>query len=289
MEFALSTHLFHGERLTRTHLEAVRDAGFTDIEVFATRTHVDYSDERAVAALGDWLAGLGLAAGSMHAPIFASFTAGEWGRPYSNASPDRARRQEAVGETARALAACRALGSEYLVLHLGVPTEAPGAGSDNDRRAVQHSLEEIAELAAASGVRLALEVIPNPLSTPDALLDSLEGDLDLGQTGICLDVGHAHILGGAPEAVETLAGHILTTHVHDNRTVSDDHLVPFAGTIDWPATLTALWKVGYTGRLVFEVADHEGAGPVLERTVGARRRLQAILEGLSEPFDFQEP
>jgi len=60
------------------------------------------------------------------------------------------------------------------------------------------------------------------------------------------------------------------------------------GTIDWPKTLTAMWKIGYTGRWMFEVADHGDAGDVLKRTVGARTRLQAILDGLSEPLVFDE-
>ena len=53
-------------------------------------------------------------------------------------------------------------------------------------------------------------------STPTALVDLLEGDLELGDAGVCLDFGHAHMLGGAPEAAEALSGHVITTHVHDN-------------------------------------------------------------------------
>jgi sugar phosphate isomerase/epimerase len=128
--------------------------------------------------------------------------------------------------------------------------------------------------------------MPNPLATPDAIARRLDA-ADWGNTGSCLDVGHAHLLGGAPEAAERLSGHIITTHVHDNAGRADDHLLPFDGTIDWPATLTALWKVGFDGPLVFEVADHGDAAGVLARLVGARRRLQAILDDLARPFEFQ--
>jgi sugar phosphate isomerase/epimerase len=287
MDFALSTHLFHGERLARRHLEAIRDAGFSDIEVFATRTHINYADDRAVEALAGLANELGLIVGSMHAPICDSFVGGQWGRAFSNASGNADKRQEAVAETTRALHACRALGCGLMVLHLGLPRGQSIPPDDNDRRAVQRSLEQIAEAAAGRDVELALEVIPNDLSRPDDLLDWLEGDLELGQAGVCLDFGHAHLMGGAPEAVEALAGHVITTHVHDNRGQQDDHLVPFAGTIDWTATLTAMWKIGYTGRLVFEVADAGGAAGVLQRTVGARTRLQAILKELAEPFEFK--
>ncbi len=137
-------------------------------------------------------------------------------------------------------------------------------------------------------MRLALEVIPNDLAAPGALLDWLEGDLELGDAAVCLDVGHAHLVGGSPEAAEVLSGHVITTHIHDNRGASDDHLVPFAGTIDWPATLTALFKIGYAGPLVFELPDHGNADRVLERAVAARGRLQAILDDLETPMGFEE-
>jgi sugar phosphate isomerase/epimerase len=288
MDFALSTHLFHADRLSRRHLELIAAGGFRTIEVFATRTHFEYHDARHIDELAGWLADLRLGAKTMHAPICDSFVNGEWGRAFSNASADAARRDEAVRETTAALAAARALGCEAMVVHLGLPRGQKIPPGDNDPGAVRRSLERLAEAASLAGVALALEVIPNDLSSPPALLDWLDGELELGDAGVCLDFGHAHLLGGAPEAAEALAGHVITTHVHDNRGTSDDHLVPFAGTIDWPLTLAAMWKVGYTGRLVFEVADHGDAAATLNRTVGARARLQAILDGLSEPFEFTE-
>ena len=50
----------------------------------------------------------------------------------------------------------------------------------------------------------------------------------------------------------------------------------------------AMQKVGYSGPLVFEVADHGDSAKVLTRTVGARRRLQAILDDLATPMDFEQ-
>jgi len=288
MPFGLSTHLFHGERLARRHFETIAAHGFRRVELFATRTHFDYHDAAEVDRVGTWVSEFGLAAGSMHAPINASFVHGEWGRAYSNAAVQAVRRQEAIDETRVAMTAARTLGCESVVVHLGLSREQPVPVGDNDAGAVRRSLEQLAEISAETGVRLALEIIPNDLSTPDALLEWLDGDLELGDVGVCLDFGHAHLLGGVPEAVEALAGHVITTHVHDNAGTEDDHLVPFAGTIDWPATLAAVWKIGYGGALVFEVADHGDAAGVLERTVGARRRLQAILDELSAPFEFSE-
>ena len=288
MQFALSTHLFHGEPLSRRHLELMSERQFDVIEVFATKTHFAYHDPRRVKEVTGWLRDLRMRAATMHAPICESFTNGQWGRAFSNASSDATLRDEAIRETIAAIAAARTLNCETIVLHLGLPRGQQIPAGDNTAAAVRRSLERLADAASKAGLRLALEVIPNDLSSPAALLDWLEGDLELGGAGVCLDVGHAHLLGGAPEAAETLAGHVITTHVHDNRGLSDDHLVPFAGTIDWPTTLAAMWKIGYAGSLVFEVADHGDAVGTLDRTVGARTRLQAILDGLSEPFGFED-
>jgi sugar phosphate isomerase/epimerase len=175
-----------------------------------------------------------------------------------------------------------------VVLHQGLPRGQPIPHGDNDARALVRSLEPIAEACTTAGVRLALEVIPNDLAAPAALIDWLEGDLDLGDAGVCLDVGHAHLMGGSAEAAEVLSGHVITTHVHDNAGVSDDHLVPFDGTIDWTGTLMSLFKIGYAGPLMFEVADHGDAERVLARAGVVRERLQGILDDLDRPLEFGE-
>ncbi len=288
MRFGLSTHLFHGERLTRAHLERIAAQDFPLVEIFATRTHFDYHSAAAAAEARGWLDDLGLTAWSMHAPITDRFVGGQWGRAYSPATTDTARRQEALDETIAALNAARALGCAALVLHLGIPRGQPIAADDNHRGAMERSLVALAAASREAGVRLALEVIPNDLATPESLAGWLDGDLDLGDAGVCLDFGHAHLVGGSVEAVEVLSGHIITTHVHDNAGRADDHLLPFAGTIDWPGTAMALSKVGYTGPLIFELPNHGDADRTLTAAVGARRRLQAILDDLSEPLDFEQ-
>lgn len=289
LAFGLSTHLFHGDRLARRHFEKAAAHGFNVIEVFATQTHFDYHDPRHVADVRRWMDELGQTCWSLHAPICDGFVAGVWGRAFSNATTNAPARQEAIDETRASIEAASALGCSVVVLHLGIPRGQPIPPDDNDAAALARSLEPIADACTRAGIRLALEVIPNDLATPGALLEWLDGELELGGTATCLDVGHAHLVGGAPEAAEMLAGYVATTHIHDNRGTSDDHLVPFQGTIDWPATMTALFKIGYAGPLVFELPDHGDVERVLRDTVAARRRLQAILDELAEPLPFTEP
>jgi sugar phosphate isomerase/epimerase len=170
----------------------------------------------------------------------------------------------------------------------------PTPGPDNDGAAVARSLTLMAADARAHGLTLALEVIPNRLSTPDALVARLEAAAEavdeageLAGHGVCLDTGHAHLMGGVIDAAEALGGHLVTTHVHDNAGRRDDHLVPFQGTINWSAFVMAMEKVGYDGVWMFEIAAPEGSGPegaaaVLKNAAAARARL----EKLSEPIQF---
>jgi sugar phosphate isomerase/epimerase len=127
------------------------------------------------------------------------------------------------------------------------------------------------------GVRVAVEVIPNRLSEPAILVQMIEDELDGTNIGICLDYGHAHLMGDLGDAIETLSGHLWTTHVHDNRGQRDEHLTPFAGTIDWDAAMMETLKIGYDGALMFEVAGAGNPADVLQRSMKARERLQQTL------------
>ncbi|MBI3046920.1 MAG: sugar phosphate isomerase/epimerase [Acidobacteria bacterium] len=272
--FGVSTHLFHQSRLTGDHLVHIAAHGFDAIELFATRSHFDYHDERAITRLGEWLADTRLELHSMHAPIFEGLRRGQWVGPLSNAAGDERRRAAAVAETRAALEIAPRLPYRYLVLHLGMPSAAPQAATNNDPDAARRSLEETVARAADVGVRVALEVIPNPLSSPEALVRLIEEQFESVDLGVCLDYGHAHLMGDLGEAIETVSGHLWTTHVHDNRGREDEHLVPFGGTIDWDGAMMATQKIGYDGVLMLEVADTGDPVEVLKRSAAARQRLE---------------
>jgi sugar phosphate isomerase/epimerase len=166
------------------------------------------------------------------------------------------------------------------------PYASPG---DNNRGSLIHSLEELAPVAARYGVRLAIEVIPNELSTPSALVDVIESDIDATGLGICMDVGHARMMGDVVDAIETCSGHLVTTHLHDNRGSSDDHLVPGKGVIDWDATTLAFQKVGYDGTWMFELAVAAERKAILEQAAKARERIESLLHVGDEMLGMDEP
>lgn len=275
-QFGVSTHLYHNQRLAREHLLEIAAHGFEAVEVFATRTHIDYHNPAAIADLQQWLAEAGLELSGIHAPIGEAYEGGRWSGPLSLASGDREGRQRAVAETERALHIARRIPVRVLVAHLGLPRLQQNRGGDS-RAAARRSVEELQRTAEPLGVRIALEVIPNELSRAGSLVHFIETELDEIDVGLCLDVGHAHIDGDVVDAIETTAEHLVTTHVHDNRGKSDEHLVPFDGTVDWPAALTALQKVGYDGPVVFELDAHGSARDTLKKARKARERMEPLL------------
>jgi len=273
-QFGISTHLFHEHRLCREHLVHIAAHGFEAIELFATRSHFDYRNEQALAELAEWLSDTRLHVHSMHAPIVERMDKGRWVGAFSNAASDETRRRAAVAETGAALSVASRIPFQYLVLHLGVPSSEHASPADNHADAARRSVEEIAELAARVNVRVAIEVIPNALSDAAALAWLVEEQLDGVNVGVCLDYGHAHLMGDLSDAIETLSGHLWTTHVHDNGGKRDEHLAPYRGTIDWNAAMMGTQKIGYDGVLMFEVADTGDLVEVLKQCVKARERLE---------------
>jgi sugar phosphate isomerase/epimerase len=215
---------------------------------------------------------------SVHAPICASLIKGQWGEAFSNAVPDDQRRRKAVAEAEAALAMARIIPYRYLVVHLGVPDSIGAGPTDNRRDAARRSIEELYAVATRDSVTLALEVIPNTLSSAEALVQFIEDELDGAGIGICLDVGHAFMMGDLGDAIETCSGHLVTTHLHDNHRKTDDHLAPGEGGIDWPSALMSLQKIGYEGPWLFEVANTSTTKAVLEKTEKACRRFGELLD-----------
>ena len=285
--FGISTHLYLGDRLERDHLVEIAAHGFDAIEVFAVTSHFDYRDRRAAIALAEWLDDTRLKLHSMHAPIARDYVKGSWHDNLSLAATDDARRKAAVEETLAALDVAAAVRYSTLVLHGGIP-EPYGGAADNHVGSLVRSLEELSPVAERYGVRLAVEVIPNAISTASALVELVESDLDAADLGICMDVGHARLMGDVVDAIETCSGHLVTTHIHDNRGRNDDHLMPGKGSIDWDATLLAFQKIGYDGAWMFELAATAERRPILEQAVKARERFEALLNIGDEMMGLDE-
>ena len=144
----------------------------------------------------------------------------------------------------RALQICHLLGIPILVVH-----PIPGTIEENHNAFLPYL-----KAAEAHRVVLAFENLNEEGEMTDiadftALVESFASPF----AGICYDTGHAHMCGhDLVKDITMMGSHLVATHIADNRGESDEHLLPFYGTIGWEDVLAALSQIGYQGDLTYE-------------------------------------
>ena len=253
---AMSTLVYaRTQRLHPGLLDQMVSGGAEAIEIFGTRGHFNYSDRQHVREVANWFRSTGIAFHSLHAPMHGDDEFGRTGAPPLNiAAVEKRDRIAAMDEIKRAIEVAEQAPFRFLVQHVGVGGEA-ASGQKLD--AAMTSLEHLRAFAKPLGVQVVVENIPNELSTPEGLLELIQ-TARFTDIGVCLDVGHAHLVPGISHAYEALKELIRTTHVHDNHGVRDEHLWPGAGSIDWKETLGFLRAAPHVPALVLEIEGVEG-------------------------------
>jgi sugar phosphate isomerase/epimerase len=197
---------------------------------------------------------LGVRFTQAHSPIFNPFE-----------TDDQTRRLTELSH--RSIEGAGILGLPWVVFH---PESYPGAFDaahlDGMKQRNLDWFEPLLRTAERAGVGLALENINEAYAEgrgmrrlygggTQELIDLVDG-FHSPRVGICWDTGHAHIQRleqGA--AIRALGPRLKVLHIHDNDSRADQHLLPYAGTIKWPAVVEALRAIGYDGDFSFEVAQ----------------------------------
>jgi sugar phosphate isomerase/epimerase len=256
MRRAMSTLVYaKRERLHPGLLDQLVRGGAEAVEIFAARGHFNYSDRRHVREIAKWFGSTGIGFHSLHSPMHPDEEWGRAGEPSINiASVEKIHRIAATDEIKRAIEVAEHAPFRFLVQHVGIGEEDY---SEAKMEAAISSLEHLHAFAKPLGVQVLVENIPNELSTPEKLLDLLHtGRFD--DIGVCLDVGHAHLMSSVPQAFEVLKERIRSTHVHDNNQGRDAHLWPGNGSIDWSETMALLRTAPHVPPLVLEIEGMEG-------------------------------
>jgi sugar phosphate isomerase/epimerase len=249
MKQGLSTHLFVEKKLSLERLKEVRTLGFETLEIFALKPHFDYQDKKLTTDLAIWLRDQGKFLQSIHTPFCVDYQARASREWLSIADPERLRREKAVDEIRRSLEFSERVSFPLAVVHMGAPEDRL---SHRHLDAVYYSLETLRPFAEARGVALALENIPNELSSVEGMRRFLE-DAQLENVGICFDTGHSYLQADPHTEIRDGEERIVATHLHDNHRKKDEHLLPFDGDIDWTKVLESLEAVQYSGSLTMEL------------------------------------
>lgn len=114
------------------------------------------------------------------------------------------------------------------------------------------NLDAAAEIAQKLGVKIAVENV-HLFDTDETLMFGLLNEVKSNAVGFCLDSGHAHYKSPSVlKWMNLLGDKIITTHFHDNRGHTDEHMPPGFGTIPWIDVIKKLREVGYENTVNFE-------------------------------------
>lgn len=242
MQRILSTYLFVSRRLNTELLGQIAAAGFEALEIFATRSHFDYTSKQDIQLIASALSQHGLALASLHAPTSRDLSATrEGGTPLSICEVERVRRVEAMDELKRVIDVAEELPYSRLILHMGGHRES---ADPRKRDAAFSSLEHLVLHAHHAGVTLAVENTNSEMGDP-TYLRSFVDETRLTGLRFNFDIGHAHLADGdetdrVEKAFAPLRDLVISAHIHDNRGEKDEHLPPYDGTIDWEAAVKLL-------------------------------------------------
>ena len=97
------------------------------------------------------------------------------------------------------------------------------------------------------------EAICSDFNEAAAYIDELNDIAGEDCFGFCLDTGHALLLGhDIYTAIMQVGDRLKALHIHDNNGLSDQHLAPYMGVLDWDRFVMGIRDVGYQGNLSFE-------------------------------------
>jgi len=150
----------------------------------------------------------------------------------------------------------KALGCEIIVFHLPTGTMS-----------LEENLKPVkkfAELAGEYGLKAGLENGP-----VDIILEIIK-TLDMPELGFTLDTGHAFMDDyDLRKCIQDAGEKLIHTHIADNFGISDDHLPPGMGLIQWQDVMKELKAVNYSGVQMVELTDC---------TIKAKRSIKSLID-----------
>jgi sugar phosphate isomerase/epimerase len=157
------------------------------------------------------------------------------------------------------------MGVKWMVFH---PYSLSVNGWYNRSKSMAYNIETFSDYERQCrplGVHLAIENLFATTKTRSSrfgndpqelieLVDTLNKDLEEKSFGICWDFGHAHLNGiDQSAALREIGKRLHALHVDDNHGMTDEHLAPYFGTIEWAPIMRALHEIGYEGDFTYEI------------------------------------
>jgi len=202
------------------------------------------------------------------------------------ATADDAKREQDLAVAMREVELCARMGITAGVIHPGGDRPPTLAELEAERSRRIESFARLGTHAAHYGVSIAVEntydkgpldnaahgqrrfgsIIPELLELIDAV--------GMPNLGVCYDTGHGLLQGvSMAEAVRQCGELLIATHIDDNDGISDQHICPGYGKVDWAPGVAALREIGYEGIFNIEIG---GGGPNVPDAIRLPRLRYAL-------------
>ena len=251
--------------------QAAAGAGFQALEpILTAEGELSLTtSESECRRLGDTIRAAGLSVASLACGLF-------W--QWNFTSPDPANRRKARDLAIAGLDRARWLGTDALLIVPGVvahfrkPRELLCAYADALKLTFD-ALRDLIPEAEKRGVTLAIENVWNQFLLSPIEIRQLVDQLNSPWVRVYLDVGNVVKFGLPEDWIDTLGRRICRVHLKDFKAAigTVDGFCPLGdGDVNWPAVMTALKRINYSGPLTFE-----GPGQLDDIS----RRIDTILPG----------
>jgi sugar phosphate isomerase/epimerase len=118
---------------------------------------------------------------------------------------------------------------------------------------LQKSLDALEPYAKTHRVRIAVEnLFPDNFDTLEKIFTRYGPDY----IGLCYDSGHGSISNGQMDRLERIKDRLISIHLNDNDGASDQHKLPFSGTVDWTRLARIIGESAYAKCVNLEVMIH---------------------------------
>jgi L-ribulose-5-phosphate 3-epimerase len=183
---------------------------------------------------------------SIHAPF---------GKQRDISSLDDSIRLNAIDAVKNAIDACKAIGCKILIIHLN--STLPDDELEDRTKKAKQSLAQLIPYAKDNKVNIAIENLDDADSV--SLFEDILSIYKDENFGVCYDSSHANLVPDPFDILKRYPNRIIALHISDNRGTSDDHILPYEGSIDWNEFAKYFLKVKYNGVFMLEVEMRESA------------------------------
>lgn len=188
-----------------------------------------------------------------------------------------------------------AIGSPNIVLHIDISDEAfrNTTTIKNFFEPILRSFDDVMPFCLERGVQIAVETLID--ASPDSwisLYDVLFDRFPAEFLGMCFDCGHWNVVAGDDMAILQKHGtRLITTHIHDNFGIKDEHLLPFSGNVNWPVIIEAIARTDYKSPLNLETPYQQHSQselPFYHRAHKVAVKLEQMMKDARQNMDMDE-